>query len=150
MRYGLGFTILATMLLGVVVPAKADTDQRCLSLCINNGGAASTCMPQCTYNETPHDAGASKINTLSPHDVLQAPTPAEGVLLLPTHKAAAPIADKDYVCLNQCLQDGGQYDRCSKTCTKTGCTIGSGACSDLVGKAGGAAPDGPTTPPIPH
>lgn len=130
-------------------PAKADTDQHCLNLCINGGGNATTCLPQCSYNE-PQQHSLSGTRALSPHDVFDAPRPAGDEILVPSHTAKAADRGKDYVCLNKCLHDGGQYDRCSKSCTRTDCPTGASNCNDVLGGTPvlPSAPSGTSSPAV--
>jgi hypothetical protein len=130
-------------------PARANIDQHCLSLCVASGENSSSCMDKCVYQsqeEKPKSnaiPNAASKSLTDPHNVLHAPVPT-GDLLLPTkQKKQAKPRSKDYVCLNACLQNGGQYALCNKTCTRAECTTGDPTCNDLMGRA--ASPLAPTT-----
>jgi hypothetical protein len=122
------------------VPAWADLDQRCLSQCVNGGGFAAKCLPECTYNDAQKSGKSSDTLATSTHDVFVAPKPAGNEILLPAQAAKNLGPDKDYACVNQCLHDGGQYDRCSQHCTKRSCTLGGNGCTGLPGAASSKPP----------
>jgi hypothetical protein len=127
-------------------PAHADVDQRCLSLCVSDGGSGNSCLQKCTYNDplakprTNAIPNPSANGSADPHNVLEAPKPMGGEILMPTHKAKQTTHSKDYTCINQCLQQGGQYDLCSKTCTRADCPPGDSRCQDLLGATTSAFP----------
>ncbi len=130
--FGSAFVLL---LLGFFIgTAQAGIDQRCLSLCVNGGGSSKTCLGQCSYTPPPKPNAYQHLPGTS-HDVLKAPQPApppdDPVFLTPAASPKAPA--KDYVCLNQCLKSGQQYQQCSQSCTKLNCTTGSLRCKDLSG-----------------
>jgi hypothetical protein len=136
--------------------AKADIDQRCLNLCIANGESGTTCLPKCTYNESHSKQHSNAIPNAAatqapdPHNVFTAPKPTDGEIIMPQHTAKKNNASKDYICINQCLQQGGQFDLCNKSCTRTDCPPGDARCTDLLGNVTSAMPSnnsspGPTT-----
>ena len=123
-------TVLAML---VVSQARADTDQRCLSACINGGQGASVCMPQCTYNAKPKgDAAAAADDqdvTTNPYRVLDTLTPVEGsVVVSEPQRPASQQAALDRSCVETCLKQGLQYDLCNQRCTKPDCPPGSVLC----------------------
>ena len=137
---------IAAAILLWALPARADIDQRCLNLCVANGDSGGNCLPKCTYNESSakHSnaiPNAAAMAAPDPHNVFSAPKPA-GDIMLPTHTAKQNAHSKDYVCINQCLQQGGQYDLCNKTCTRSDCPPGDGRCTDLRGNTQSALPSG--------
>ena len=135
--------LLRLLLLALVVlqapPAAADTDQRCLAACVNDGKSASSCLPQCTYNVKP-DKGASATSPPpvdNPYRVLDAPRPQDGPLqqAAPAAKAAKPpVIDRS--CDQACLGKGFQYDYCLDHCTRRACAKNSVLCPPGSGSPG--------------
>ncbi|MGE3624545.1 MAG: hypothetical protein AB7H77_11845 [Bdellovibrionales bacterium] len=126
---------MLALILTWALPAMADIDHRCLNQCINQGKPASACMPECTYNEMKN---AKRLKSAGPYggapdyNVLEPVRPYEG-LLVPGKNAKSARTEKDYVCMKECLQNNGQYQRCSQTCKKQDCLSNNAGCSSLGG-----------------
>ena len=114
--------VLAALLCGMPAgPALADTDQRCLAACINNGTAGHAgCLQQCTYNEKAKQPIAKATSTMvkDPHRVLSTPLPSEGVVIPPVASAHPAPVPEDRICLQNCEAQGYQYDLCTERCVK--------------------------------
>lgn len=110
---------------------RADTDYRCLTLCVNNGNPSSACLLNCSYNlpavspsssskdpaQSSSEPRSQALGAPPPaHKVFNAPVPYSGVAL-PSKQKSAP-ADKDYACLSECLKNRVQYQMCEESCAK--------------------------------
>ncbi|HEU0117739.1 MAG TPA: hypothetical protein VFR09_03820 [Alphaproteobacteria bacterium] len=134
---------LVALIFLTVHSARADVDYRCLNLCKNNGQPTSVCMTQCSYN-VPHAANVAPPPVMNSGVVTQSITPkatindpiaeaypvpnhnllgtlrqGDDTILLQPHTAATSTSDnpdRDYTCLNQCLQNGMRYQLCNESC----------------------------------
>lgn len=102
------------------ISAMADTDYRCLTQCVNNGRTSVACLKECSYNVAPTPApSAGGQNSLEfSHRQFSAPAPLNSGTLLPPVRTNHTSADKDYVCMARCQQNGMQYQFCEEQCTK--------------------------------
>ena len=129
---------LAILLLGFSLPARADIDQHCLSVCKSSGVASSNCLAQCTY-DLPQQVPGTKNPLATPQaqsgKVFTAPVPTDELVLPKPQKSSLPQPTKDYACVKQCQQNGGQYQLCNDRCTRADCDVGSTLCRDLRGVA---------------
>jgi hypothetical protein len=161
--------VLVFLLLGFATPSQADTDQHCLSLCISGGASGPACLAQCTYNkprlapaQNSQTTGQNSLSSSLPastttdingmplplppnragmtHNVLTAPQPLAGDVIISAPSAAKAAPDKDYTCVMQCLKNGEQYQQCNQRCTKVSCPTGSSQCKDLLGLAPTSTP----------
>jgi len=124
--------VLALLVAGLAAtPSRADTDQRCLALCINSGGRGPACLGQCTYNKPSRHDPASSGSAPTGHNVLTTLQPYTGIIA--PKPGRAKKADKDYACVTQCLRNGEQYQQCNASCTKSSCSTGATRCKDLLG-----------------
>lgn len=137
------FTFVPALLIFgfVVTSSRADTDYRCLNLCVNNGSAAVACRQQCAYDQPGQDAKAHA-HAASPkaHKIFNAPQPLNGIALTPPTaakirgvQAKTNVSGKDYRCIQQCLQNGLQYQLCDQNCAKANCGHGSVLCKNTAG-----------------
>jgi hypothetical protein len=143
----IGFLFLLLAFALCALPAVAAIDQHCLSLCIAGGTNSSNCMDKCTYDVEKEKSRSKAIpnpaakNLADPHNVLEAPRPAGDEIMLPSKKQPLhKTHSKDYVCLNNCLQGGGQYDLCSKSCVRQDCPVGDPSCNNLLGNTNPVVP----------
>ncbi len=126
---------------GFSVTARADIDQHCLSLCKANGGASSVCLTQCTFansdstSQVSIGTGVLSRPITSNGKVFAAPVPSQDLVLPKPQKSQPPEASKDYACVKDCLQNGGQYHLCNDRCMRSSCEVGSTQCKDLRGVA---------------
>ena len=146
------FALVLTLIAGFVIPAQADTDYRCLNVCVDSGKAAIDCRDQCTYN--PAIPNTKKAPAPQGHKIFEAPQPFNGIVLdssnpaeagnlnskivaiNPAHKKGG-ASGKDYQCIKQCLQGGLQYQLCDQSCTKSDCRPGSAICRGTEGAVSG-------------
>jgi len=129
-------TILCVVFVfSLLVPAWADTDYRCLNMCVRAGKPGTTCMSQCSYSlpvtsvpgtspptSAEQDLSGSTpkalADTLGNHRLLETLKPIDSNQILVNPKPASPYNEsKDYHCLSQCLQSKMQYQACNMSCT---------------------------------
>ena len=126
MSLSFGFLALLFALIGWTLPARADVDHLCLNQCVSKGNTSSACLSQCSYDVPVPQVSQQK--ALSPHRILESPTPI-GNTVLPPRKPAPMASSKDYACFSQCLQGKQAYDLCEQRCTKPACAAGDVMCS---------------------
>lgn len=117
------FLTCVFVLWGFAAPAVADTDYRCLNICVSGGKPESVCMPQCSYsrtsqNQTPGEASKQPSAPLPKHRILPTLLPVDNRSVILNDKPASPYNEsKDYHCIALCLQERMQYDTCQSSCT---------------------------------
>lgn len=105
------FLVLGLMFM-VSAPARADTDYRCLTQCVDSGLGSQPCLVRCTYVKA---KAVPDANTVVGHNQFAAPQPSDGTLIAaPLPKTAA--AQEDYQCLAACEKDGEQVVLCQRQC----------------------------------
>jgi hypothetical protein len=122
--------VLAALVFSLAWPAWADTDYRCLNTCLTAGGG-NGCLHQCSYGQT--TAPVAHKTATNVHKQFDPIVPTGGDTVLAPHHVKPPAPSKDYHCVAQCLQAGGQYNLCNENCTKRGCGAGGITCKDLTG-----------------
>ena len=101
--------------------AQADTDYRCLNECIKNGGSATACLTQCSYNNPKIN---EKIIPQNKNRELVVPVPIDSVTLPSAKTPTIESPSKDYACRTQCLKSGKQYKYCDGNCIKGRQSVG--------------------------
>jgi hypothetical protein len=121
--------------------AGAQTDYRCLNLCVTSGKSTYSCMDSCSGDPTQKAIAAQNLpvpaidsrqltQPISPlssnrgpgealnHRILSSLQPIGNNEVISSQKPVSPyIETKDYVCMTQCLQTKMQYNTCEKGCT---------------------------------
>ena len=124
LKLPLGLFAGAAIFTGTIMPVWADTDYRCLNVCVSSGKAESVCMPECTYGHGSQEGGTPD-GTLKPvallplnHRVLAPLQPLAENTLMPDKKTASSYGEtKNYQCIARCLQNKMQYEICERDCT---------------------------------
>jgi hypothetical protein len=140
--------LLRVVLLVVALPAQANTDYRCLNLCVQSGHPQYNCMSQCStapslvpnqsqplsgsiQNTDPSQSSSTQAGPSSAgievsgsvnHRLLAALTPLsndEVVLSQIKPSSSAVNQEKNYVCMQRCLESKMEYDTCNDSCTTT-------------------------------
>ncbi|MDR3424503.1 MAG: hypothetical protein P4M13_05420 [Alphaproteobacteria bacterium] len=111
---------IAMVLLLRALPAWADTDYRCLSLCLKEGCAQGRCLAACASDR----GGAKPVSALKPpegilshHRILPDLRSIDRSVILPDQKPPSPYRKTtDYGCVAQCLGAKMQYQTCTDRC----------------------------------
>src|SRR5579871_2485849 len=119
---------------------SAETDYRCLTLCVDKGQSSASCMKECSYNNlapspTPAPPGEAWQETLKySHRQFAAPVPVKDGLLLPSKNSdsvtksgsqlppmtqkSQPLKEAGYACVAKCEQKGMEYAFCEEKCAQ--------------------------------
>ncbi len=90
--------------------AQAETDYRCLKLCLIEGKSYYKCKPECSYGD---------LQEKEEKDVLvNTPRLWRGNDVLEKQSIQKKSLQKDYVCLKACLKEGLQHSLCLQRCEK--------------------------------
>jgi hypothetical protein len=121
-----------------IVPARANTDYRCLHDCMAGGASGRSCLVQCTYVPIQKQPSAPSIpgqgpTRQSPNAQFDAPIPIPtDQITAPPNQTAPPYAtpqkglspttaplgpSTNFQCMNTCTQQGYQHDYCLEACS---------------------------------
>jgi hypothetical protein len=114
--------------------ARADTDYRCLSDCLNSGAGTSgaQCLARCSYQNNSQPL-QPKSEFQSAHSQFIAPAPTDEILVGPSHgplpgptgtpgASLAPTVQPlgpstNYTCMRNCQAKGYQHALCISGCS---------------------------------
>ncbi len=106
--------VLAMLLVMVcALPAWADTDHRCLSNCMREGGASAVCMGKCTYTHAP---SLPSVENAKPEPF--APLRRHGAIKSSDVAKKHVTPEKNYLCMSECLKQKTPYSFCEQRCAK--------------------------------
>ena len=122
-KWVLGLSVCAVILLGNIMPVWADTDYRCLSLCLSGGKIEAVCMPRCSYDHVSRGQMPGETSKVLPthllnHRVLLPLQPIDNSNIQLNKQPAFPYREtKNYRCIAQCFHDKIGYGTCQRGCT---------------------------------
>ncbi len=118
--------ILSLLAFSATAPvAFADTDYQCLNECTSNSSGSGSkitpavCLKSCTYAPSGTSKARTKLKkkaARNPYNQFSDQYVGDGIFLSDSHKERQ-LPEKNYQCLNSCLQGGLQYGYCQEHCT---------------------------------
>jgi hypothetical protein len=132
----LALLCVAGCLAGSPGVARADTDYRCLNVCLRGGKPGSKCLAQCTFTPFPASQGPlspaqAALQPLSRHSQFLAPNPSNDIVIFgpeagppigtpqqslsPTTQPLGPSTN--YKCVRDCEATGYQHGYCVAGCS---------------------------------